>query len=272
MSKTSSPTTEAATGNREGSEPNTPDPFTPEYETDPAGFNARRSEQAIRTIQEACAVEEAPFQRIEPVPRGVRVRRLTATAEALLEPGFLVSGAGEAVPQIGLREPYSASRRAFVDTLEQPNSVGVKASEKRLALLYELGLLEVGVDAAQTARAQNSIERMISHQIAGGHQAVMKLFALMPGVGGAVAVPQDLPLVEVTRLGHAAARLMEANASLAQALVKLKTHGRQQVVVQHQQLVVAQKGPGVVMHQRAARRERKDPGSRPRGRNSKNAR
>jgi len=220
----------------------------------------------------ACALEEAPFQKIEPVPRGVSVRRLTDAAEALLEPSHLVSGAGEVVPHIGLREPYNARRRAFVDTLEQPSSIGVKASEKRLALLHELGLLEVGVDAAQTARAQNSIERMFSHQIAGGHQAVMKLFAMMPSVGRAASDPTAAPLVEVARLGNAAARLMEANASLAQAFIKLKTCGRQHVFVQHQQLVVAQKGPGVVMNQRTARHRGKAAGSRAMGRNSKNAR
>lgn len=243
-------------------------PDSPFSQTDPSGLNADRSDEAIRTIQQACALEEAPYDPSERVPRGVSVRRLTGVAEALLEPGWIVSAAGEAVPQIGSREPFDASRQALVDTLESPNSIGVRASEQRLELLNDVGLLQVGVDAAQSVRASNSIERMIAHEIAGGHTAAMKLLGFVPGLQGRDAKREQVPITEVARVANAVARLMEATGTLSVALMKLKSRGRQHVVVQHQQLVMTQNGPGVVMN---ARRRRPRKGSRPRGRRSKNA-
>ena len=103
----------------------------------------------------------------------------------------------------------------------------------------------------------------------------MNLLGFMPGLQGRSGASARLPVVEIARLGNTAARLMDAFAAGCQALSKLKTGGTQRVLVQHQQLVVAQSGSGVVIndattHRRTGRRV--DRGSRRRGRTPQNER
>ncbi len=71
----------------------------------------------------------------------------------LMAPGPLVRSAGEAVPRLGEQEPYDAGRHAMVDSLERPTTISVRASEKRLELLDALGLMQSGLDTANTAKA-----------------------------------------------------------------------------------------------------------------------
>jgi hypothetical protein len=55
-----------------------------------------------------------------------------------------------------------------------------------------------------------------------------------------------LPPVERTRLTNAAARMFEVYQSGCLTLLKLKTRGRQRVLVQHQQVHVGSGGQAIV--------------------------
>ena len=98
--------------------------------------------------------------------------------------------------------------------------------------------MEPAIDAAASAQAANSIEKMLCHQMAGLHFAIMRLLARS-------ATP-DLPPVEVVRLTNAAARLSDSYQAGGVTLQKLKTGGTQRVLVQHQQVNVEQGGQAVV--------------------------
>jgi hypothetical protein len=79
--------------------------------------------------------------------------------------------------------------------------ISVDASDQRMHLAAGAGVLQAGVDAAVSAKAGNSLERMFCHQMAAAHRAAMRLVARV-GDGG-------LPTVETARLSNAAARMMQ---------------------------------------------------------------
>jgi hypothetical protein len=159
-----------------------------------------------------------------------------AEGEALLAPaaptGRLVSGAGEALEVDrgfdGNLEPVPFT---LVDTLQRPTSVSVEASGRRLHAALNAQVLEPAMDAAESAGADNSIEKMLCHQMAGAHFTGMRLLELV--------AKADLPPVEIPRITNAAARMMDVYQGGCVTLQKLKTHGQQRVLVQYQQVSVA---------------------------------
>jgi 2-succinyl-5-enolpyruvyl-6-hydroxy-3-cyclohexene-1-carboxylate synthase len=145
-------------------------------------------------------------------------------AETLLKPPEdMVQDCGEAIrPQFRLDH--------IVDTLRNPSMVSVVASEHRLDLAACVGsrVAESAIDAAQSVQAENSLEKMLCHQMAAIHRAAMKLVARSLDM-------HDEP-VEMARLSNAAARAMQVYQEGLLTLQKLRTGGKQTVVVQHVQV------------------------------------
>ena len=137
----------------------------------------------------------------------------------------------------------------------EPTSISVDASEHRDSCQPGWRALR-GSNAAVSTNAANSIEKMLSHQLAAARMAGMDLL-------GRVEQAPNLPPVERARLTNAAARLFEAFQAGCLTLQKLNTGGRQHVVVQHQQVNVGQGGQAIV----AGKLGR---GSRSRGSKAKN--
>ena len=87
-------------------------------------------------------------------------------AETLVKPPKdLVRSSGEAI-----RPDFRLSH--IVDTLQEPSIIGVVASEHRLDLAACVGsrVAESAVDAAQSAQAGKSLEKMLCHQMAAAHR------------------------------------------------------------------------------------------------------
>ncbi len=235
---------------------------------DPSGVNNRRAEEALRMASEARRIRGTPpVNALAGIQGRCQAQGLEEHAESLLEPGPLTFSNGEAAPSLGAAEPYNASRHAIVDTLERPTTVSVRASEQRLQLLHKAGVLQAGVDTAASMKARGSVGKMLCHQLASSHAAALNLLALLPNMGN--NSDNRATVADVGRLGNAAARLLDAYAAGVQALGRLKADGTQRVIVQHQQLVVAQ-GDAVVVPQgcssglrlRGARRRRGGQGGR----------
>ena len=108
--------------------------------------------------------------------------------------------------------------------------IGVMASEHRVELAACVGprVAESAIDAAQTAQAANSLEKMVCHQMAAAHRAAMKLMSM--------TLNDTLPPVEVARLSNATARMMQVYQEGLLTLHRIRTGGRQTVVVQHVQV------------------------------------
>lgn len=137
-------------------------------------LNPTQGELAIRAQQRARrAAAKRPETLNEAVSNTMDQRLANLEARSLLRPPEnLVSEYGETLQQ-DFRLPW------IIDTLENPDMVNVIASEHRVDLAASVGsrVVESAVDAAQSVQAQNSLEKMLCHQMAAMHRAAMKLTA-----------------------------------------------------------------------------------------------
>ena len=63
----------------------------------------------------------------------------------------------------------------FVDTVrERPDMLAIDASRQRMELADKADVLTLGLDAAATIKAENSLEKMLAHQMAAAHTAAME--------------------------------------------------------------------------------------------------
>jgi hypothetical protein len=60
------------------------------------------------------------------------------------------------------------------ETVRNPSRVTAGASYERTKALAEAGILEIGLDLAQSFDVKNSLERMMCHQLAATHHAIMR--------------------------------------------------------------------------------------------------
>ena len=192
-----------------------------------------RGERAIRARNRAArAAAKKPESLNEAVSNKMDEVLAKRDAEAYLKlPEDLVKSCGEVIQQ-DFRLPH------IIDTLQNPNMISVIASEHRLDLAACVGsrVAELAVDAAESAQAGNSLEKMLCHQLAAAHRAAMKLTAS--------SLNTPLPPVEMARLSNAAARMMQVYQEGLLTLQKIRTGGKQTVVVQHVQ--VSEGGQAVV--------------------------
>jgi len=192
-----------------------------------------RGELGIRAYQRASRAAAKKAETLnEAVSNNMDERLARLEAENLLKPPEeLVNLCGETI-QPDFRLPH------LVDTLQNPNMVNVIASEHRVDLASVVGsrVVEAAVDAAESAQAGNSLEKMLCHQMAAMHRAAMKQLAC--------CLNSNLPPVEMARLSNAAARMMQVYQEALLTLQKIRTGGKQVVVVQHVQ--VSQGGQAVI--------------------------
>jgi hypothetical protein len=174
-----------------------------------------RTTLAMEKRQEAANLREdgRPHNRIAAV-------RLEDEANALLAPVVAQIALGEVVPEFD--EDKSIR---IVDTLENPTCVTTDASERRLELLSEAGILELALDTSDSIQAGNALERMLAYQAAGACAAALRLQAL--------AQNETLPPVEICRLLNASARQCDTFQGLLLTLEKLKRGNTQKITVQH---------------------------------------
>ncbi len=211
------------------------------------------AEHAARELRKAEKLERREaFDPRDAVLKSLEAERARADGETLLAPPRNLVGERntEIVPALAADEKPSSARRYYVDTLEYPNTISIDAAEQRADVATRANVLSPALDAAVSARARDSIERMLCHQLAAIHFAGMDLLVRLE------QTLVNLPPVERARLTNAAARIFEVYQSGCLTLQKLKTRGRQRVIVQHVNV-----GPGG----QAVVAGRVDRGSRKRG-------
>jgi hypothetical protein len=148
-----------------------------------------------------------------------------------------IGAGGELVPAAETGEGSGAL--ALNNTVDNPDYVSADASRARLELANQAGVLEAALDAADTIGAQNSMEKMLAHQLAAMHQTTMRLakqvnrrldhLAYM-NLGYAEA---DRATVEACRLANTMGRMTAGFQQGLVALQRLRTGGTQRVLVQH---------------------------------------
>lgn len=117
--------------------------------------------------------------------------------------------------------------------LQMPDLLNLEASVQRSSLIERAGVLELGIETAKDTRAQGSVQKMISHQMAAAHKRAMNL----------LAESQEAKDVDVAcKKARTAAKMMDAFSRAALTLQRLQTGASQVVQVQHVQV----NGPPVI--------------------------
>lgn len=200
-------------------------------------LNITAGERGVRAINEAARARATkPQTQDEAVKKQMDARLADLDAANHLKiPEGVTKASGETFSPA---YEDSSFKDYLLDTLENPSLLSVIASEYRidLAAYIDSRVAELAIDAAQTAQASNSLEKMLCHQMAAAHRAAMKM------LGQAVRVP-NYP-VEVARLSNSAARMMQVFQEGLLVLQKIRTGGKQTVVVQHVQ--VSEGGQAVI--------------------------
>jgi hypothetical protein len=157
--------------------------------------------------------------------------------------------------------------RQLRNTVGSPTYITADASRDRLDLAFEAGALELALDTAETIEADNSLEKMLAHQLASAHHSAMTLTAQLNRCVERMDVidrdSAERASVQGVRLAGAVARMMASYQSGLLTLQRLRTGGRQVVTVQHVtiedggQAVVAGKVSGRGARRRKGERSRK---------------
>jgi hypothetical protein len=154
-----------------------------------------------------------------------------------------------------------------VDTVAHPDYVTAEASSDRLGLASQAGSLSLALDAADTIQAQDSLEKMLVHQMAVLHRGMMRATAQMDEELDAAARgdpnKREAANVRACRLAGAISRLSATYQQGLLTLQRKRTGGNQQVTVKHihQQVNVTEGGQAVVAGDTVTR----GPGERRRG-------
>jgi hypothetical protein len=149
----------------------------------------------------------------------------------------------------GELENWSSS---FLDTVRRPDYVAASASRDRLFLADEAKVLDTAVDAADSIQAQDSLEKMLAHQMAVLHRGIMTDSRRLDEEIDAAAVihedKREKANIRATRLAGAMARMSLAYQAGLLTLQRKRSGGVQRVTVthHHQQVTVQDGGQAVV--------------------------
>jgi hypothetical protein len=127
---------------------------------------------------------------------------------------------------------------ALVNTLTNPDAVGSEASRARLELASQAGSIGLALDTADTIQANDSLERMLAHQMATAHTMAMRAAKVMGQELDSAEryldpVKRAAACVEVNRLAGTYARLTGSYQAGMLTLQRMRSGGRQTVIVQH---------------------------------------
>jgi hypothetical protein len=134
--------------------------------------------------------------------------------------------------------------------VEHPHYVTEAAGRDRLDLASKAGVLEMALDVVETIKAQNSLEKMLAHQLAASHHASMAMTAqfnrCIENMEHHDADARERANIQGTRLAGAIARTQGTFQSGMLALQKMRTGGQQTVRVVHQHINVGEGAQAVV--------------------------
>jgi hypothetical protein len=145
------------------------------------------------------------------------------------------------------REMHS-SIPGVVDTVrESPDMLAATASRDRLELTGNT--LTMAVDAAESIKPRNSLEKMLAHELAAAHRLAMHMAeqaARLVDRHETWGKINPAHSIEACRLANASARMMGAFQDGLLALDRIRRGGKQTVTVVHQNVAVGPGGQAVV--------------------------
>lgn len=123
-------------------------------------------------------------------------------------------------------EAMPTASHALHDTMVSPTTTALDASVERLNLVSAFGTdaAALALDAAESIRASNSLEKMLAHQLAVAHRTCMDLLSK-------AALESDP--ARAIKQANLAARLMDVYQRGLVTLKRMRSAGEQQITVQH---------------------------------------
>lgn len=176
---------------------------------------------------------------------------MEASAAQYLDPLSHITGPmkpGNGGEMIAATREMQMEKPGIIDTVrERPDMLAAVASYQRLDLAGDAGVLTLAVDAAETIKARNSLERMLAHEMAAAHRLSLRFVAQADEeLRAYTASRHQTRAVEAARLANTAARLMDSFQSAMLALDRIRRGGHQTVNVIHQHVEVGAGGAAVV--------------------------
>jgi hypothetical protein len=209
-----------------------------------AETRSRQAERALRNagIERRLAQYAGPsaFAQLEDA------QRLEANAAALMKPTGAPTVRGGEVLYVPEGDSPSSE---IANTLRNPDQAAIDASVTRTELLLtpHADIVALAVDAAASARANNSLEKMLAHQLAMIHMLMMKTGAraleFEKRQGPYAEGYRQADSIELGRLANAASRLSSSFQDGLLTLQRIKSGASQTVTVRH--VTVAQGGQAV---------------------------
>ena len=197
------------------------------------GFEApERTEDAFRLLDSARSYRQMAAEAT--APAAAAFFQHEAERREVAACGFLELAEK---PAVGTGRELTIPREEMGDlwglkeTLDHPGRETVAASRERLELLVETEAVDLGVDAAATIGARNSLEKMLAHQMAAAHRMSMRLMRRaeqeLRRQGDPAAVQNAV------RCASASNRMMKAYQEGLLTLGRMRTGGQQVMTVQH---------------------------------------
>ena len=175
--------------------------------------------------------------RIGPRFELAEAKRLEHEAELILDPVMHCTGP-VTVGNGGEMAIGTKAMAPFVDTVrERPDMLAIDASRQRMELADKANALDTrrrrrGDDPGR----RTALEKMLAHQMAAAHTAAMEAQAnaldLMQRFKRTGCIHQHLS-IEAGRMFNASARMMESFQHGMLTIAKVRSGGKQTVVVQH---------------------------------------
>ena len=136
---------------------------------------------------------------------------------------------------IGVGRELVPAETELRDTVTNPDYVAADASRDRLQLLHRVDALELGLDAADTIEAKNSLEKMAAHQMAVLHKNFMKMAFLMDDMRLGFPHIESLQTrnTELCRLANTMTRIAATYQQGLLAIARIRSGGSQTVHVHH---------------------------------------
>ena len=160
----------------------------------------------------------------------------SAEAAAL---AYLYPEAEPHIPEDGALVVQEAAA-STAPAIRRSPKVAALADNERLDLASEARADELAIDMEESAAAQTSIEKAMTHQMAAAHSLALRLVGRanleIEGMHRFDRQGQRETMVEIARLSNAAARLMQTFQQGAAALTKTRGGGTQTIIVQHVQV------------------------------------
>ena len=200
-------------------------------------IKAGRHRQKAFLNRDICAADTAYH-----LTEAEQLEKLADEALELVRPTEIGAG-GEIVPEGTLEKEHMVSP-PIKDTLKNPVQTNLDASLTRAELLADNNVLALGLDAAESAGAKNSLEKMLMHQMASCHMMGLKIAAQVDAqiqrLGRSHGDEQQVEVEILRKLVNSCARLTDTYQRGLQTLVKVRTGGKQ--IVQHQYVQVNAEG------------------------------